>query len=74
MCEYTTRLPEIAPRPGLRPPPCPQCRRAVVQRTHRRGLFERVGSLFWLYPFRCQRCGHRFRAKQRGVRYVRTLL
>jgi len=71
MREYTTWLPELSQTLGLRKPSCPQCRRAVVQRTRRRGLSERVCSLFWVYPFQCQRCGHRFRAKQRGVRYVK---
>ena len=27
-------------------------------------------SAFYVYPFRCQLCGHRFRSFQRGVRYV----
>jgi DNA-directed RNA polymerase subunit RPC12/RpoP len=51
---------------------CPQCSGKLVQRTRRRGLRERLWSLFWIYPFRCQRCGHRFRTQQQGVRYVRT--
>ena len=29
-------------------------------------------SLFYVYPFKCQLCGHRFRAFQRGVRYLRV--
>lgn len=32
---------------------------------------ERVLALLYVYPFRCPRCGHRFRARQWGARYVR---
>ena len=71
MREYAAQPPEGATSTGLRKLPCPRCSRVFVQRTRCRGLFERVGSLLMIYPFRCMRCGHRFRAKQRGVRYVR---
>ncbi len=30
---------------------------------------ERLASLVYVYPFRCQLCRHRFRARQWGVRY-----
>jgi hypothetical protein len=42
-----------------------------VQRAQRIGAFERVLSLFYVYPFRCQACGHRFLALRWGVRYTR---
>ena len=29
-------------------------------------------SLFYVYPFKCQLCGERFRSFQRGVRYIRV--
>jgi hypothetical protein len=35
-------------------------------------LAEILLSLFYVYPFKCQLCGHRFRSLQRGVRYVRV--
>jgi C4-type Zn-finger protein len=49
---------------------CPRCKGYAVQRT-RRSLLERWFSLFFIYPYRCQRCRHRFRMWQPGVRYVR---
>lgn len=36
------------------------------------GLGERLVSLFYVYPFRCQLCGHRFKLRQRGVKYKRV--
>jgi len=55
----------------VRKPPCPQCGQKWTPRTRRR-LWERVLSLAAIYPFRCESCGHRFRVRQRGVRYVRS--
>jgi hypothetical protein len=52
-------------------PQCSRCRRDFAQRVHRRWGLEHVLSLFYIYPFRCQLCGQRFRAQQWGVRYVR---
>jgi hypothetical protein len=40
-----------------------------VRRSSRVGAFERVASSFYVYPFRCQRCTHRFRALNWGQRY-----
>jgi len=37
-----------------------------VRRSSRVGAFERTISILSLYPFRCQRCTHRFRAFHRG--------
>jgi hypothetical protein len=42
-----------------------------VQRAHRAGVFERGISLLSIYPFRCQICLHRFRARRPGVRYAK---
>ena len=50
---------------------CPQCDRSFVRRSQRQGLKERLLSLVYLYPFRCQVCAHRFRAFQFHARYVK---
>ena len=52
-------------------PTCPRCGRSQARRTSRSGLGERFFSVFYVYPFRCQVCGRRFRAVQWGVRYAR---
>jgi PilZ domain len=53
-------------------PLCPRCSREYVRRVSRVGLGERLISLFYVYPFRCQLCGHRFKLLQRGVTYKRV--
>jgi len=50
---------------------CPRCGKNFVQRSRRQGLKERLLSLVYLYPFRCQVCANRFRAFQFRSRYVR---
>lgn len=40
-----------------------------MRRSSRVGAFERLISTFYVYPFRCQRCTHRFRALNWGQRY-----
>ncbi len=50
---------------------CPQCGRDYVQRAPRANAFERLLSLAYVYPFRCQLCNRRFRALQWGARYDR---
>jgi hypothetical protein len=40
-----------------------------VRRSSRVGAFERLISALYVYPFRCQRCTHRFRALNWGHRY-----
>jgi len=50
-------------------PLCPRCSREYVKRVGRVGLGERLASLFYIYPFRCQLCGHRFQLLQWGVTY-----
>jgi len=51
---------------------CPNCSKHYVRRVRREGLFERLLSLGYIYPFRCQLCSTRFRARQPGVRYTRV--
>jgi len=40
-----------------------------VRRSSRIGAFERLISIVYVYPFRCPRCTHRFRALNWGHRY-----
>jgi hypothetical protein len=51
---------------------CPDCARDFVRRVARTGLTEVLLSFFYIYPFKCQLCGERFRSLQWGVRYVRV--
>lgn len=53
-------------------PTCPECSSEYVKRVRREGVAERFLSLFYLYPFCCQLCGHRFRFFKRGVKYKRV--
>src|SRR2546422_144823 len=69
----------IAHAPGaghstLRPmgdPRCHHCGRRRARHCHRVGALERVLAAVYVYPFRCQVCGRRFRALAWGKRYVR---
>ena len=51
---------------------CPNCARDFVRRVSRTGVVERLLSVFYVYPFKCQLCGYRFRFFQWGVRYFRV--
>lgn len=51
---------------------CPHCAREFVRRVPRAGLREGLLGLFYVYPFKCQLCGERFRYFQWGVRYSRV--
>jgi len=51
---------------------CPNCSREFVRRVARVGLRERLAGWFYIYPFKCQICGFRFRFLQWGVRYMRV--
>jgi chromosome segregation ATPase len=51
-------------------PVCPKCSSDYVKRVSRIGA-EHLISLFYIYPFRCQPCGHRFRLLQWGVTYTK---
>jgi predicted HAD superfamily Cof-like phosphohydrolase len=53
---------------------CPRCGNSFVRRSQRQGLKERLLSVVYLYPFRCQVCAHRFRAFQFGSRYVKRII
>src|ERR1043166_9731709 len=50
---------------------CPKCSREFVKRVSRQGKIEHLLSVFYVYPFRCQICGYRFRFLQWGIRYQR---
>jgi PilZ domain len=52
-------------------PHCPRCRGPETERVSRDGLFERLASIVYVYPFRCRACLRRFHAVQWGQRYVR---
>lgn len=58
----------------MKTPVCPKCKSELVGRTQRTGMVERAVSLFYIYPFRCQTCQHRFRRLRWGERYVRVPL
>ncbi|MGH7825213.1 MAG: PilZ domain-containing protein [Candidatus Binatia bacterium] len=51
---------------------CPHCCKEFVKRVSRKGNGERFASLFYVYPFKCQLCGHRFKRLQWGVRYIKV--
>jgi hypothetical protein len=55
----------------LKEPHCPRCGQDIVQRIRRQGMIERLLSIVYIYPFRCQVCSHRFRTFQWGVRYIK---
>jgi hypothetical protein len=50
---------------------CPKCSREFVKRVTRQGFAEKLLGAFYIYPFRCQLCGYRFRFLQWGIRYQR---
>jgi PilZ domain len=52
-------------------PFCPECSTVYVIRVRRQTIAERLLSLLYIYPFRCQLCGCRFKTLHWGVRYVR---
>jgi hypothetical protein len=56
----------------LKQPICPECSTEYVTRVRREAIAERLVSLFYVYPFRCQLCGYRFSSVQWGVRYFRV--
>jgi PilZ domain len=51
---------------------CPNCARDFVRRVARSGLWEVLLSFFYVYPYKCQICGARFRSLQWRVRYIRV--
>jgi hypothetical protein len=48
---------------------CPKCRNNGVRRSPRKSAMEYVLSLAYVYPFRCEFCGQRFKRIQWGRRY-----
>jgi hypothetical protein len=50
---------------------CPYCSREFIRRVARIGARERLLGWLYIYPFKCQICGQRFRSLQWGVRYAR---
>jgi hypothetical protein len=51
---------------------CPICALEFVRRVSLAGLVEKFLSLFYVYPFKCQLCGHNFLSLQWGMRYIRV--
>jgi hypothetical protein len=51
---------------------CPNCGRDFIRRVARSGAWEVLLSLFYVYPYKCQICGARFRSLRWGVRYIRV--
>jgi PilZ domain len=52
-------------------PVCPECSMEYVRRVRRQSIAERLLSVFYIYPFRCQLCGYRFKTLRWGEKYVR---
>ena len=53
-------------------PQCPNWSRQFVRRVAIVGAWDTLLGLCYIYPFRCQICGFRFRMPQWGVRYVKV--
>jgi hypothetical protein len=51
---------------------CPNCSSEFVKRARRTKPHERLFSVFYVYPFRCQVCSHAFKLFQPGIRYIRV--
>jgi c-di-GMP-binding flagellar brake protein YcgR len=49
---------------------CAMCRKPFVKPARRQGALDRLLSLAYMYPFRCQVCRHRFHLMQWGLRYI----
>ena len=49
---------------------CTKCRKPFIKASRRQGLLDRLLSLVYAYPFRCQVCRHRFHLLQWGLRYI----
>jgi hypothetical protein len=52
---------------------CPRCDNAFLQRARQDGPVDRLLEFFFVYPFLCQICRHRFSALRWGIRYNGTL-
>jgi hypothetical protein len=51
---------------------CPECSGEFIRRVSRHGSLEHLLSVFYIYPFRCQLCGHRFKLLRWGKMYRKT--
>jgi hypothetical protein len=51
---------------------CPDCTSEFVKRMRRITTFERLLSVFYIYPFRCRLCDCAFKVFQPGIRYIRV--
>src|SRR5262245_36365819 len=51
---------------------CRRCRSEFVRRSSRKTLAERLLSLVYVFPFRCQLCQHRFLAFRWRERWLRA--
>lgn len=54
----------------MKQPICPECSTEYVRRARQQSIAERLLGLFWIYPFRCQLCGYRFKKLCWGVKYI----
>ena len=70
-CEMSTSV-TLKSKSLVSQPVCPRCSSEHVKRVSRVGYRERLISVFYVYPFRCQLCAHRFKALQWGVTYTRV--
>jgi len=50
---------------------CRNCSGAEVTRVARHGIGDYLRSVIYIYPFKCDACGHCFRVFEWGVRYRR---
>ena len=64
---------KISEADSISGPVCPKCSSDFVKRVSRVG-FERLISVLYIYPFRCEACRHRFRIMQWRVTYTRIKL
>jgi len=69
--DHSATSPALSVTGSFVPVPCPKCDGTLARRSHRDGLAEKMLSLMYVYPFRCQLCGHRFFSLQWGIRYER---
>jgi PilZ domain-containing protein len=56
---------------AMRAPACPNCRRRTARRCRRTGAIDRLASLAYVYPFRCEVCSRRFYVVRWRTRYER---
>jgi len=72
-CVGTGRVSATKPMSSShQPASCPECSTEYVRRVRRESFIQRLLSLFYIYPFRCQLCGYRFSLLQWKVKYVRV--